>query len=38
MSLTVVIMIIAGLVFVYAAIKGEDPRDLVKRAVQRGGN
>jgi hypothetical protein len=32
-SLTLVIMVIAGSVLVFAAIKGEDPRDLVKKAL-----
>jgi len=33
MSLMVVVMIIVGIVFVYSAIKGVDPRTVVKQAI-----
>lgn len=33
-SMMIVIMIIAGLVFVYAAVKNKDPRTLVKDAIK----
>lgn len=32
-TLMIVIMLIAGLVFVYAAIKNQDPRNLIKDAI-----
>lgn len=35
-SLTVVLLAIAGVVLVYAAIKGKDPRDLIKDALKKG--
>lgn len=35
-SLTIVLMVIVGLVAIYSAIKGIDPRDLVKNALGRG--
>lgn len=35
-SLTIVLMVLVGLVAVYAAIKGVDPRQLVKNALGRG--
>lgn len=35
-SLTIVLMIIAGLVLVYASVKGLDPRDVVKGAFSQG--
>jgi hypothetical protein len=34
-SMTIVLLVIAGLVLVYAAIKGEDPREVVKKALSR---
>lgn len=36
MSLAVVVIAITGAVLVYAAIKGKDPRDIVKEALRRG--
>lgn len=36
MSLMVVILVMAGLVFVYAAVKGKDPREVIKDALKRG--
>lgn len=36
MSLTIVLIGIVALVFVYAAVKGEDPRDIVKKALSKG--
>lgn len=36
-SLTLVIMVIVGAVLIYAAVKGEDPRELVKRSLAKGG-
>jgi hypothetical protein len=36
-SLAVVIMVLVGAVLIYAAVKGEDPRDLVKRGLTKGG-
>jgi hypothetical protein len=35
-SLALVLIVIAALVILYAAVKGEDPRDIVKRALTRG--
>lgn len=35
-SLTVVLLVMIGLVLLYAAVKGEDPRELAKRALNRG--
>lgn len=34
MSLMIVVMIITGIVLVYAAIKGQDPRSVVKQAIR----
>lgn len=34
-SLTIVLMVLVGLVAIYAAIKGVDPRELIKNALQR---
>lgn len=36
MTLVTVILIVAGLVLLYAAIKGEDPRNVVKNALGKG--
>lgn len=36
MSLTIVLIGITALVLVYAAVKGEDPRDIIKRALSKG--
>jgi hypothetical protein len=33
MSLTIVLIGIAALLFVYAAVKGKDPRDIIKQAL-----
>lgn len=35
-SLVVVIIVLIGLVLVYAAIKGTDPREVIKQALRRG--
>lgn len=35
-ALTVVLMVIAGLVLIYAAVKGLDPREVVKAALTKG--
>jgi hypothetical protein len=32
-SLMAVLLIIAGVVLVYAAVKGQDPRDMFKKAL-----
>lgn len=36
-SLAVTLLVIVGAVLVYSAIKGEDPREVVKRALSKGG-
>lgn len=36
MTLTYVIILIAGALFVYAAVKGIDPREIIKQALRRG--
>lgn len=36
MSVMVVILVMAGLVFVYSAVKGKDPREVIKDALKRG--
>lgn len=33
MTIVVTLMAIAGMVLVYAAVKGEDPRELIRRAI-----
>ena len=33
MSLVTVLMVILGLVLIYAAVKGRDPRDILKEAI-----
>jgi hypothetical protein len=35
-SLVIVLMIIVGAVLVYAAVKGGDPREIVKKALSNG--
>jgi len=35
-NLLVVLVLIAGIVFVYSAVKGKDPRDVLKEAIARG--
>jgi len=35
-ALALVLMVIVGLVLIYAAIKGTDPRELIKSAVRKG--
>lgn len=35
MSLAIVLIGITALVLVYAAVKGEDPRDIIKKALSR---
>lgn len=35
MNLAVTVMLIAGIVLVYAAIKGQDPRTVIKGALKR---
>jgi hypothetical protein len=35
MSLTVVIILIVGTVLVYSAVKGKDPRDVLKSALRK---
>jgi hypothetical protein len=35
-SLTVVLMIVIGAVFLYAAIVGQDPREIIKTALRKG--
>lgn len=35
-SLTIVLMIIAGGLLIYASVKGIDPRDLAKKALTQG--
>lgn len=37
MSLMIVVMLIVGIVLVYAAVKGRDPRGVVKDAIKAGG-
>lgn len=34
--LLIVLLLIAGIVFVYSAVKGVDPRELVKKALSKG--
>lgn len=34
-SLMIVLMVIVGIVFVYAAIKNKDPREIVKDALRK---
>lgn len=36
-SLAMVLIVIGGLVLIYSAVKGEDPREVVKRALAKGG-
>lgn len=36
MSLMIVIIGIVALVFIYAAVKGQDPREIVMSALRRG--
>lgn len=36
MQLVILIVLISGLVLVWAAVKGEDPRELIKKAINRG--
>lgn len=36
MNLMVVIIGVAALVFIYAAVKGKDPRDIIKDALGKG--
>lgn len=38
MSMTIVLIALVGIIFVYSAIKGVDPRELIKQALRRGGN
>lgn len=35
-SMTIVLMLITGAVLVYCAVKGQDPRDLIKKALTGG--
>lgn len=35
-SLVIVILAVVGAVLLYAAVKGEDPRDLIKNALGKG--
>lgn len=35
-TLTVVLMITVGLVLVYAGVKGQDPREIIKTALHQG--
>lgn len=35
-TLIVVLVAIAGAIFVYAAIKGQDPREIIKSALRKG--
>lgn len=37
MSLTIVLIGIAAMVIIYAAVKGQDPRDIIKGALSKGG-
>lgn len=37
MSLTIILIGITALVLVYAAVKGKDPRDIIKSALGKGG-
>jgi hypothetical protein len=37
MNLMVVLIGITALVLVYSAVKGEDPRDVIKKALSKGG-
>lgn len=34
MNLMIVVLLIAGVVIVYAAVKGQDPRSVVKQAIR----
>lgn len=34
MNLMIVVMIIVGAVIVYAAVKGQDPRSIIKQAIR----
>lgn len=36
MSLMIVLIGIAALVLIYAAVKGKDPRDVIKQALSKG--
>jgi len=36
MNLMIVIIGVAALLFIYAAVKGQDPRDIIKGALSRG--
>lgn len=36
MSMAITILLIAGAILVYSAVKGKDPRDVVKGAIRRG--
>jgi Na+-transporting methylmalonyl-CoA/oxaloacetate decarboxylase beta subunit len=36
MELAVIIMVLVGIILVYAAIKNQDPRTLVKQALGKG--
>lgn len=36
MDLGIVIILIVGLILIYAAVKGRDPRDIVKSALKKG--
>jgi hypothetical protein len=35
-SLTIVLMVLVGAVLVYSAVKGTDPRELIKQALRKG--
>lgn len=37
MTLAIVLVAIAGAIFLYAALKGVDPRELVKQALRKRG-
>lgn len=36
MELAIILMIIVGLVLIYAAVKNQDPRTIIKRALGKG--
>lgn len=36
MSLTIVIILIVALVLIYSAVRGQDPRDVLKKAIRKG--
>lgn len=36
MSLVIILLLVTGMVLIYAAVKGQDPRELIKKALDKG--